>query len=72
MRKLVQYICATCAREVLSSEIPQTVNCTFLVADTSKPNIEPEVDRVDLQFGFLKLSFEEESDHIEPLHYNTS
>ena len=59
-------------REVLSSEIPQTVNCTFLVADTSKPNIEPEVDRVDLQFGFLKLSFEEESDHIEPLHYNTS
>ena len=47
MRKLVQY-----AREVLSSEIPQTVNCTFLVADTSKPNIEPEVDRVDVQFDF--------------------
>ena len=52
MRKLVQY-----AREVLSSEIPQTVNCTFLVADTSKPNIEPEVDRVDVQFGFFKLTF---------------
>ena len=67
MRKLVQY-----AREVLSSEIPQTVNCTFLVADTSKPNIEPEVDRVDVQFGFFKLTFEEESDHIEPLHYNAS
>ena len=40
------------AREVLSSEIPQTVNCTFLVADTSKPNIEPEVDRVVVHFGF--------------------
>ena len=55
-------------REVLSSEIPPTVNCTFLVADTSKSNIEPEVDQVDLHFGFLKLNFEEESDHIEPLH----
>ena len=67
MRKLVQY-----AREVLSSEIPQTVNCTFLVADTSKPNIEPEVDRVDVQFGFFKFTFKEESAHIEPLHYDTS
>ena len=66
MRKLVQY-----AREVLSSEIPQTVNCTFLVADTSKPNIEPEVDRVEVHFGFFKLTFEEESDHIEPMQYNS-
>ena len=44
----------------LEGLIPQTVNCTFLLADTSKPNIEPEVDRVDVHFCFFKL------------HYNTS